>query len=330
MPTIFSAVLRVLRGAALIGAVAAAPVAIAQSAPAYFSLVVPYAAGGPADSAARIIRPVFESVLGKTTIVENLAGAGGSIAAAKVLRSADGSQILVGSPNEVILAPLGLSAVRYKPEEFRLVGTIGELPYALIGRPDLPARTVDELIAYSKTNTGRPLSYGSVGTGSLNHLATEAFRAKTGMQLTHVPYKGGAPLVQDVMSGQIDFAFTPLAGNVPGLIEAGKVKFYGLTTVTRSARWKDWPTVNEGAILKDFVYSIWVGPVVPRSTPEPVVQRISAALEEALRQPEVRKGLADAGFLGAGITSPAQAQKLYASESEKFKQVADAIKLKPQ
>jgi len=330
MPTISSILLRVLRGIAFYGAIAGAPFAIAQNSPAQISLIVPYAPGGPADSAARTIRPVFERALGKTTIVENLAGAGGSIGAGKVLRSANGSQILIGSPNEVILAPLGLAAIRYKPDEFRLIGTIGELPYVLIGRPDLPANTVDELIAFSKTNASRPLSYGSMGSGSLNHLATEAFGAKTGMLLTHIPYKGGAPLVQDVLSGQIDFAFTPLAGNVQGLIETGKVKFYGVTSATRSSRWKDWPTVNEGKVLKDFVYSIWVGPMVPKNTPEPVVQRINTALAEALRQPEVREGLAAAGFLDTGISSLSEAQKLYAAELDKFRHIADAIKLQPQ
>lgn len=329
MSTIPFALLRLLRAAALFSAFAASVPAIAQNTPAQFSILVPYAPGGPADTAARLIRPVFESALGKTTIVENLAGAGGSIGAAKVLRSGDGSQILMGSPNEIILAPLGLSAVRYKPGEFRLLGTVGELPYVLIARPDLPASTVDELVAYAKAHEARPLSYGSMGSGSINHLATEAFGTKTGVQLNHIPYKGAAPLVQDVAAGQIDFAFTPLAGPVQGLIETGKVKFFGVTTATRSAR-PDWPTVNEGKVLKDFVYSIWVGPVVPRSTPEPVVQRLNAALAEALRQPDVRKGLVAAGFLDTGTASLAGAQKLYATEADKFRQIAEAIKLQPQ
>ncbi|WP_036596014.1 Bug family tripartite tricarboxylate transporter substrate binding protein [Ottowia thiooxydans] len=330
MLTTSSIGLRVLRGAALISLVACTTLAMAQSAPNQFSIVVPYAPGGPADAAARLIRPVFESALGKTTIVENLAGAGGSIGATKVLRAVDGSQILMGSPNEVILAPLGLSAVKYKPDDFRLVGTVGELPYVLIARPDFPAGTVDELIAYSKANAARPLSYGSMGSGSINHLATEAFGTKTGVRLNHIPYKGAAPLVQDVASGQIDFAFTPLAGPVQGLIDTGKVKFYGLTSAARSARWADWPTVNEGKVLKDFVYSIWVGPVVSKSTPEAAVQRINAALAEALRQPDVSKGLAAAGFLATGTASLLDAQKLYTSEADKFRNIADAIKLQPQ
>lgn len=307
--------------------VAFGPVAFAQS---QVSIVVPYSAGGPSDSAARLVRPIFEKVLGKTTIVENLAGAGGSIGAAKVLRANDGSQILLATPNEVILAPIGLSAVKYKPDAFQLVGTLGELPYVLIARPDFPAKNIDEFIAYSKANPGKPLAYGSMGTGSINHLATESFRVKTGTHLTHLPYKGAAPLMQDLLGGQIDFAFTPLAGNVRGLIETGKVKFYGLTSASRSPELKDWPTVNEGKVLKDFVYSIWFGPVVSKETPDAAVLKIRAALEAALRASDVRKGLSEAGFLAPAITSPAVADKLYSAEQKKFRDVADAIKLLPQ
>jgi tripartite-type tricarboxylate transporter receptor subunit TctC len=315
------------RALAVAFSIAMAPAVYAQS---QVSIVVPYAPGGPSDSAARLVRPVFEKVLGKTTIVENLAGAGGSIGASKVLRATDGTQILLATPNEVILAPIGLSAVRYKPDAFQLVGTLGELPYVLIARPDFPAKNIDELIAYSKANPGKPLSYGSMGTGSINHLATESFGAKTGITITHLPYKGAAPLMQDLLGSQIDFAFTPLAGNIRGLIETGKVKFYGLTSASRSPALKDWPTVNEGKVLKDFVYSIWFGPVVSKETPEPAVQKIRVALEEALRAPDVRKGLSEAGFLEPSITSSAGAEKLYSAEQKKFRDVADSIKLQPQ
>lgn len=312
---------------ALAAAAIAAPAAFAQN---QVSIVVPYSPGGPSDSAARLVRPVFEKVLGKTTIVENHPGAGGSIGASKVLRATDGSQILLATVNEVILAPIGLSSVRYKPDAFQLIGTLGELPYVLIARPDFPAKDLDELIAYSKSNPTKPLSYGSMGLGSLNHLATESFRVKTGTNVTHIPYKGAAPLVQDILGGQLDFVFTPLAGNVRGLIETGKVKFYGLTSATRSPLLKDWPTVNEGKVLKDFTYSIWFGLVVSKETPEATVQMIRTALEESLRAPDVRKGLSAAGFLDPTITSPSDAQKLYAAEQKKYREIADAIKLQPQ
>ena len=314
----------------LISVIAWAPPVFAQGTPGQISLVVPYAAGGPSDSAARMLRPVFERVLGKTTIVENVPGAGGSLGAAKVLRATDGSQILIATPNEVILAPIGLAAVKYKADAFRLVGTVGELPYALIARSDFPAASVDEFIAYSKANPKKPLAYGSMGQGSLNHLATEALRAETGVSLIHIPYKGGAPLLQDVLGGQIDFALTPLAGNVQSLIETGKVKFYGVTSSQRSARLKDWPTVNESKHLKDFVYSIWFGPAVSKETPEATVQRIQAALVEALRQPEVRHGLAELGFMGPVVTTTGEANKLYSAEQRKFRDIAGALKLQPQ
>jgi tripartite-type tricarboxylate transporter receptor subunit TctC len=321
---------RLIGGFVLFGAAALASSAFAQASGGQLSLVVPYAPGGPSDTAARVLRPVFERVFGKTTIVENLPGAGGSIGASRVLRVTDGSAILLGTPNEVILSPLGLAAVKYKPDAFRLVGTVGELPYALIARTDLPPKTLDELIAYMKANSAKPLSYGSMGPGSMNHLSTEDFGALMGVKLNHVPYKGATPLVQDILSGQLDFAMTPLAGNVQGLIETGKVKFYGVTSAQRSARHKELATVNEGKALKDFVYSIWFGLMVSKETPEPVVQRIQAALVEALKEPEVRRGLAEAGFIDSSVTTSAEADKLYSAEQRKFRQVADAIKLQPQ
>jgi tripartite-type tricarboxylate transporter receptor subunit TctC len=326
----FTLLRRALGGFMLFGAAALALPALAQGSGGQLSLVVPYAPGGPSDTAARVLRPVFESVFGKTTIVENLPGAGGSIGASRVLRVADGSAILLGTPNEVILSPLGLASVKYKPDAFRLVGTVGELPFALIARADLPPKTLDELVAFMKANSAKPLSYGSMGPGSVNHLSTEDFSAVTGVKLNHVPYKGAAPLVQDILAGQLDFAMTPLAGNVQGLIETGKVKFYGITSAQRNARHKDLATVNEGKALKDFVYSIWFGLMVSKETPEPVVQRIQAALVEALKQPEVRRSLAEAGFIDTSITTSAEADKLYAAEQKKFRQVADAIKLTPQ
>jgi len=321
---------RVLRWLVAVSAAYASCLAYAQPAAHQVSLVVPYAPGGPSDATARMIRPVFEKVLGKPTIVENLAGAGGSIGAARALRAADGSVILIGSPNEVILAPIGLSSVKFKADDFRLVGTVGQVPYALVGRADLPARNLDELIAYAKSNAAKPLAYGSMGPGSLNHLATEAFAEKTGIRLTHVPYKGGAPLIQDLVGGQIDFAFATLAGNVEGLIQTGKLKIYGVTTATRTPKYKAWPTIAEHAGLNDFVYSIWVGPLVSKATPEPTVQKLSAALSESLKDPEVQKGLSDAGLVEPSIANLEKANNYYRSEINKFRHTAESLKIAPQ
>jgi tripartite-type tricarboxylate transporter receptor subunit TctC len=302
----------------------------AQSTANQISLVVPYAPGGPSDSSARLLRPVLERVLGKTVIVENAPGAGGSIGAAKVLRATDGSQILLGTPNEPILAPIGLAAVKFKADEFRLVGTFGELPFALVTRADFPAKNVDELVNFSRANPGKALAYGSMGAGSINHLATESMQAATGTNLNHVPYRGAAPLIQDLLGGQIDFAFTPLVGNLFGLIDTGKVKFLGTTSTKRVARFKDAPTVNEGRALKDFVYGIWFGLLVSKATPEPVVQKIRDSVVEALRDPDIRRGLGELGFVEFALTTAAETDKFYSAEALKYRKVADSIKLQPQ
>lgn len=294
------------------------------------SLVVPYPVGGPSDAAARIIQPLMQQALGKPTIVENVAGAGGAIGAQKVLTSADGHLVLIGSPNEVILAPLANASARFKSEDFRIVGLLGAIPYVLVGRADLAPKDIDELIAFGRDPASKSLSYGSVGIGSLNHLAGEDFKAQTGVKMHHVPYKGGAPLVQDLIGGQIDIAFTPLAGPVLNLIETGKLRFYGVTTAARSERLKQLTTVNEGKTLKNFVYSIWVGPLVAQSTPDASVARLAAALTEAMKSPDVRKSIAAAGFFEMPSDAANEPTRLYQAEAAKFRKLAQSINLQAQ
>ena len=148
--------------------------------------------------------------------------------------------------------------------------------------------------------------------------------------MNHVPFKGAAPLVQDLLGGHLDLAFTPMAGSVPGLIESKKLKFYGMTTAARSEKLKHLATVNEGRVLRNFIYSIWVGPVVPRPTPEDTAQRIHAALNDAMKEPEVRKTVESAGFVEMAPLSLAGADRMFQAEVAKFRKIAQMIKLEPQ
>lgn len=215
-----------LGGALLLVAAAAS----AQGFPSkLITMVVPYPASGPSDFIARQIQPDLTKLLGQTIIVDNVGGVGGALGIQKVLQApADGHTMVMASPMELILAPLGMAAVKHKPEDTRLAGLLVKATMILLGRKDLPANTVDELIEASKNPGAKELSYGSVGAGSMYHLVAETFSRQTGLKMLHVPYEGAAPLPTDLMGGQIDLVFMPLAGNVGSLIKEGKVKAYGV------------------------------------------------------------------------------------------------------
>ncbi len=179
------------------GSLLVAGAALAQSWPAKtVGLMVPYPAGGPSDAIARIFNAQLGKELGQQVLVENLGGVSGALAAQKVLAApADGHLVFQGSPNEVILAPLANAAVKLKAEDFRLVHPVADAVMVFVTRKDLPVNTVDDLIALARKSPDKPLSYGSVGVGSLYHLILENVQAETGIKLTHIPYKGNAPLL---------------------------------------------------------------------------------------------------------------------------------------
>jgi len=190
------------------GMLLGAQAALAQTYPVKpVNLMVPYPAGGPSDAIARIFNTQLGKELGQQVLVENLGGVSGALAAQKVLAApADGYYIFQGSPNEVILSPLANSAVKLKAEDFRLVHPVADAVMVFVTRKDLPVSSVDELIALARKSADKPLTYGSVGIGSLYHLILKQAQAQTRVQLNHVPYKGNAPLLQDIAGGQVDFA----------------------------------------------------------------------------------------------------------------------------
>jgi tripartite-type tricarboxylate transporter receptor subunit TctC len=176
------------------------------------SLVVPYPAGGLSDIIARNVNGALGKQLGQSVIVENVAGGSGSIGATKVLTAAaDGYQVFQGSPNELILAPLAISAIRFRSEDFRLVQMIATAQIAFLTRKDLPVSSVDEFIEHARKSAaaGRPLTFASVGVGSFYHLLGEYLSKRTGIPMVHVPYKGGQPAEQDLLAGEVDFFLAP-------------------------------------------------------------------------------------------------------------------------
>lgn len=295
------------------------------------NLMVPYPAGGPSDSIARIFTVPLSRELGQTVLVENLGGVSGALAAQKVLAApADGYYLFQGSPNEVILSALANAAVKFKAEDFRLVHPVAEAVMVFVVHKDLPVSTVDELIALARKSKDKPLTYGSVGIGSLYHLILENVQQLTGVTLTHAPYKGNAPLLQDIGGGQVDFAVLVYSAGMGALAEQGRLKVIGQLGGQRSELLKSVPTASEGSELKNFSYKIWSGLMVPKNTPEPVVQRLHQAIGKTLQDPSVRSQLAAQTQLASQPMSLAESNKFFETETSRYRAIAKSINLQPQ
>lgn len=304
-------------------------IALADSYPTKtISTVVAFPAGAQADVTWRVLQPLMQKHLGQTIITENIGGAGGSLGAQKVLNAAaDGHTLLAATAIELTQTPLALATVKYKAEDFRMVGPIASTYLMLSVRPTLGVNSVAELVALAKKD-GTELSFGTVGPGSIYHLVAERFARDTGIKLLHVPYKGAAQLITDLAGGQIDLVFMPLGGPVPGMITNGKFKALGFTGPNRHPNFPAVPTMNETQVVKDFVFDVWLGLTVPRTTPEPVVQRLNAALADVIRQPQVRKDIEVAGGIPAQAMTLAEADRFLSSEAARYRAIAKAINLK--
>jgi len=304
---------------------------LAQASPTSVNLMVPYPAGGPSDTIARTMQTPLGKALGQSVIVENLGGAGGTIAGQKVLSApADGHHTFLGSPNEVILSPLVLAGVKYKPEDFRLVHPVSNATMVFVARKDLPANNVDELIALARKSKDKPLTYGSVGVGSLYHLVMEDVQKRKGVTLIHAPYKGNAPLVQDLGGGQVDFALLVYNPAMGAMAKEGRVKLLGQLNPKRAEALKDLPATGESQELKDFSYSQWAGIFVSKNVPQPAVERLRKAIAEALQDPKLRETLASAGAEAFDPMPMADVGPFLTSETTRYRAIFKSIDLKPQ
>lgn len=300
------------------------PVALADTG--LITMYVPFPAGGTSDVFARALSPGLAAQLQRTVVVENLAGASGSIAANKVLgRGAAGDALFLASPTELILAPATLKAVKYSPNDFRPVHLISRPPLGVYVRADLPANNIDELVALAKSSKDRPLSYGSVGVGSVYHLAGDALMQAAGLNLTHVPYRGGTPLLQDLMGGQLDLAFFPLDGHLVKMLSGGKMRVIRVTSASRSPLLPAAGSFAESKSLPRFsTVDVWGGVFVPKATPEAVVQALHRAAQEAVNRPEVRKSLEAAA--GTPLLPPMSLEQLNSFYSQEIAQFQDATR----
>ncbi len=323
------------RGAAFLSGVLLASAACAQTFPNKpVTLLVPYPAGGLSDVIARTVNAPLGKALGQPVIVENLGGASGGIAAQKVLNTpSDGYLLFQGSPNELILAPLALSSVKYKSEDFRQIHRIALAPMAIIARGDIPANNADELVAYAQkvAKEGKPMTYASVGVGSLYHLLGEQMSKMIGVPMLHIPYKGFADGLKDLMGNQVDIFITPYGAPQVALAKDKKIKFIAATSpgahplLPQLGR-----TSDSKSALKNFTSEIGTGYFVKRDTPEPIVQAMHKGLQAVLGDAEYLSRMAALGQLASPLQTLDVANKAFVDETTQYRAIAKAINLQAQ
>ena len=302
--------------------------AFAQSFPSKpIRIVIPFVAGGPSDTVGRAIGSKFQEFLGQPAVVENRPGANGSIAAEFVAKSdPDGYTILVGSIGVFSINAALYSDLRYDPvRDFAPITLAVTNPNVLITKLDFAPRNVKDLVEFAKKNPGK-ISYGSSGTGSSDHLTSELFKQMSGTFGVHIPYRGGAAVITDLLGGQIEASFQNL-GNVVTNVKAGKIRALAVTGRTRAPQLPDVPTMAESG-YPDLVVTSWQAAAAPAKTPKEIVARLNEASVKALRSPDVRERLTQIGFdVVAG--TPEEFGKFMKDEVDRWTRVVKRGGIKP-
>jgi tripartite-type tricarboxylate transporter receptor subunit TctC len=303
----------------LLAALAAGPtLATAQVWPSKpLRLVAPYAAGGPIDISARLLAAKLQDSLGQPVVVENRPGAGGNIGVDLIAKGpADGYSLVMSAIATLAINPSLYPSLPYDPlKDLRHVTLLVQVPNVLIVTNDLPAKNVKELIALAKQRPGK-LDFGSGSNGSTGHLAGEMFKMMTGTYMVHIPYKGSAPALADMMAGRIHLMFDNLASALPS-IRSEKVRALATTTLKRSSFLPELPTLDEAG-LKGFDMTTWWGVSVAAKTPQPVVDRLSAEILKAMDAPDFKDRLRNMGSEAPAIRTPDQFASFVASELKTY------------
>jgi tripartite-type tricarboxylate transporter receptor subunit TctC len=257
------------------------------------TVIVPFAAGGPTDTLARIMADRMRKILGQPVVVENTSGAAGSIGVGRVARAApDGYTVGIGHWSTHVINGAIYDLQYDLIRDFEPVGMIASGPQLIITKNALPAKDLKELLAWLKANQDQ-VSAGTAGVGSASHIGGIYFQNLTGTRFQFVPYRGTAPAIQDLMAGHIDLMFDQAANSLP-FVRGGKIRAYAVTARTRLAAAPEIPTVDEAG-LSGLYIAVWHGFWVPRGTPKDVVARLNAAIVEALADPELRQRLVELG-----------------------------------
>ncbi|MEG2631810.1 MAG: tripartite tricarboxylate transporter substrate binding protein [Comamonas sp.] len=306
-------------------ALGAAP-AMAQDFPSKpIRLVVPFTPGGVTDTGARVVAERLGARLGQQVVIDNRPGASGNIGTQAVAGAApDGHTLVLGFDGTLVINPHVFAKVPFDTvKDFAPVSKIGDTALVIVTHPSVPARTLAELIAYSKSLQGG-LSYGSSGTGGTPHIAAEMLKVRTGADFLHVPYKGGGQALADVVGGQLPMLYTAVAGALP-FIEKGQVRAIAISSAQRLPSLPDVPTVAE--TVPGFEAISWIGLLAPAKTPRPIVERIQRELHAVVNEPAVKERLAKLGITAVGNTPAEFAQQIQA-DLKKYAEVVKAAGIK--
>ena len=281
-------------------------------------IVVPFAPGGTTDLTARIIAEQLSQSLKQNFLVENKAGAGGNLGAAEVAKAApDGYTFLMGTPGTQAINQFLYPRMPYDTaKDLVPVSFVVRVPNVLMVNPQLPAKNIQELLALLKAQPGK-LSYGTPGNGSTGHLSTELFKTQAGVFVTHIPYRGSGPMLQDLMAGQVQMAIDNLPSALP-LIQAGKLVALGVTSAQPVPQLPGVPAV--ASVLPGYEAEAWFVLVAPAGTPQPIIDKLSAEVDRILKKPEVVERFAKLGAVPVGGT-PKQLGYFIAAETRKWQQV---------
>jgi tripartite-type tricarboxylate transporter receptor subunit TctC len=313
----------------VLAALFAAPSARAEDYPDRpVKIIVPTPPGGPVDVVARLTANSLQTSLGKAFVVENRPGAGNTIGSKDAAEAApDGYTLLYSSASGLVIAPLLHPDAGYDPlKSYEPVALVGESSNILVVNPSVPANTVQELVAYAKANPGK-VNFSSGGIGVLPHLIGEMFKARAGIDIVHVPYKGGGPSISDVVAGNVQMTFEGTSILLP-LIKAGRLRALAVTTPKRIPQLPDVPTMVESG-FPNFVSTSWTGLLAPAHTPEPVIVKLNAAINEGLKTPELKTALERLSNEPLGGT-PADFTAVIRGDLDKWSPIVNSLGLNKQ
>ena len=321
---------RLLKGALLLACMF--PILAAGQGSAYperpVRMIVAYPPGGSTDTAARLVAEALSRSIGQTVLVENKAGAGGTIGAAYVAKSApDGYTLLFGSAAELSIARATRINVPFDTlRDFEPITLVGLVPFLLVTNAKLPPDNLGELLAWIKANPGK-VNYSSFGSNTTNHLAGEAFKVAAGIEATHVPYKGSSPSITDLLGGQVQYTFDTITATLPH-VRSGGLKAIAVALGERSALVPDVPTLSESG-LPGVTAGTWFGMMAPKGTPPAIIDKLHREVVAVLRSDAMRKEFAAKGIETGGNT-PQEFAKFIGDESARWTELAARIDLKPQ